>query len=63
MRGHAEQPFFVELATTQPHSPLAAERANVSPAGLHGDSVQEIDRYVGVLLDQLGARASAGTRA
>ncbi len=55
VRGHAEQPFFVELATTQPHSPLAAERANVSPAGLHGDSVQEIDRYVGVLLDQLGA--------
>jgi arylsulfatase A-like enzyme len=55
MRQHADQPFFVYLATTQPHSPIAAERANVSPAGIHGDSVQEIDHYVGVVLDELTA--------
>ena len=59
MRQHRDEPFFVYLATTQPHSPTAAERANVSRGGAHGDAVEEIDRYVGVLLqelDDLGVR-------
>jgi arylsulfatase A len=59
MRQHKDQPFFVYLATTQPHAPLAAERANVSRGGIHGDSVEELDRYVGVVLkelDDLGVR-------
>ena len=53
MRQHKDQPFFVYLATTQPHSPTAAERPNVSRGGSHGDAVEEIDRYVGVLLNEL----------
>jgi arylsulfatase A len=53
MREHREEPFLVYLATTQPHAPLAAERANVSRGGIHGDSVEELDHYVGVILDEL----------
>jgi arylsulfatase A len=53
MRQHQDEPFFVYLATSQPHSPLAAERANVSRGGSHGDSVEEIDRHVGALLEEL----------
>jgi len=59
MRQHKDEPFFVYLATTQPHAPLAAENANVSRGGIHGDAVEEIDRYMGVLfreLDDLGVR-------
>jgi arylsulfatase A len=59
MREHRDQPFLVYLPTTQPHSPLAAEASNRSRGGIHGDSVEEIDRYVGVLLqelDDLGVR-------
>jgi arylsulfatase A len=55
MREHKDQPFFVYLAPTQPHSPLAAEAANVSRGGVHGDSVAELDRYVGVLVKELDA--------
>jgi arylsulfatase A-like enzyme len=53
MREHEDEPFLAYVPTTQPHSPLAAEASNVSPGGVHGDSVEEIDRYMGVLLDEL----------
>jgi arylsulfatase A len=55
VRAHADEPFFLYLAQPQPHEPLAAEAANRSAGGSHGDSVEEIDRYVGVLLDELTA--------
>ncbi|MFF0728584.1 sulfatase [Streptomyces sp. NPDC004134] len=55
IRAHADRPFFVYLAITQPHEPLASEFAGRSAAGPHGDSVEEIDHYVGVLLDELDA--------
>ncbi|MGP4113379.1 sulfatase family protein, partial [Streptomyces sp. 4N509B] len=55
VRDHADQPFFVYLAHTQPHEPLASEFAGRSAAGPHGDSVEEIDHYLGVLLDELDA--------
>ncbi len=53
IRDHADQPFFLYLPYTQPHEPLASEFAHRSAAGSHGDSVEEIDHYVGVLLDEL----------
>ncbi|GAA1736047.1 hypothetical protein GCM10009809_34030 [Isoptericola hypogeus] len=55
VREHADEPFFVYLAHHQPHEPLASEFAGRSAAGAHGDSVEEIDHYVGVLLDELDA--------
>jgi arylsulfatase A-like enzyme len=53
---HAEQPFFAYIAHPQPHEPLASEFAGRSAAGPHGDSVEEIDHYVGVVLDELDAQ-------
>ena len=55
MREHKDEPFLAYIPTPQPHSPLAAEAPNRSRGGVHGDSVEEIDRYVGVLLEELDA--------
>jgi arylsulfatase A len=56
IREHADQPFFVYVAHPQPHEPLASQFAGRSAAGAHGDSVEEIDHYVGVVLDELDAQ-------
>lgn len=52
-----DKPFFVLLALTAPHVPLVRndDAAWDSPAGAYGDVVEEIDRNVGLLLDQLKA--------
>ncbi|TDC50357.1 arylsulfatase [Jiangella ureilytica] len=55
VRAHADQPFFLVLSHTQPHEPLFSEFAGRSAAGPHGDSVQEIDHYLGLLLHELDA--------
>jgi arylsulfatase A-like enzyme len=55
VREHADEPFFLYVAQTQPHEPLASEFAGKSAGGSHGDSVEEIDHYVGVLLKELTA--------
>ena len=50
---NADRPFFLYLAHTAPHIPLAAspEFADSSRAGTYGDVVQELDWSVGELLD------------
>jgi arylsulfatase A-like enzyme len=50
-----EEPFFLYLAHTFPHRPLAAsgEFSGRSEAGLYGDVVQEIDWSVGRILEAL----------
>ena len=50
---NADRPFFLYLAHTAPHIPLAAspEFAGSSRAGTYGDVVQELDWSVGELLD------------
>ena len=50
---NAHRPFFLYLAHTAPHIPLAAspEFAGASRAGTYGDVVQELDWSVGELLD------------
>ena len=52
---NAHRPFFLYMAHTAPHIPLAAspEFANSSRAGVYGDVVQELDWSVGALLDAL----------
>ncbi|MBD5780666.1 sulfatase [Pelagicoccus sp. NFK12] len=50
-----EQPSFVLITPSMPHVPLfASERfAGQSKGGLFGDTIEEIDHYVGQLLDYL----------
>jgi len=57
IRSPEEGPFFLYLAHTFPHRPLAAGETFVgaSAAGLYGDAVQEIDWSVGRILDTLEA--------
>jgi len=50
-----DTPFFIYLAHTYPHRPLAASTQfkDQSHAGLYGDTVEEIDWHVGRLLETL----------
>ena len=50
-----DNPFFIYLAHNLPHVPLfrSDEFADVSPAGLYGDVVSEIDDGVGRILQSL----------
>jgi arylsulfatase A len=52
-----DKPFFLMLALTAPHVPLAPhpDHAAKSKAGAYGDVVEEIDAGVGVLLKRLKA--------
>lgn len=58
---NADRPFFLYLAYTAPHIPLAvtAERSGVSAAGLYGDVVEELDSSVGEVLDAVENAAIA----
>jgi len=49
--------FFLYLAHTAPHTPLAVNRENIdkSKRGLYGDVVEELDRSVGKILNHLKA--------
>jgi arylsulfatase A-like enzyme len=55
------QPFFLYLAHTFPHQPLAASAnfAGKSQAGKYGDAVEEIDWSVGQIVDALDRAAIA----
>lgn len=55
VRRHRDQPFFVYLAFTMPHTRLAASPRffGRSPRGLYGDAVEEIDWNVGRIVDLL----------
>lgn len=50
-----DNPFFLYLAHTMPHTPLAAspDFLGTSARGLYGDCVEEIDYNVGRILDKL----------
>ncbi len=50
-----DKPFFLYLAHTFPHRPLAASHRfrNKSDGGLYGDTVEEIDWNLGRLMDAL----------
>lgn len=52
---HRKGPFFVYLAHTMPHVPLAAsqEFRGRSAGGLYGDVIEEIDASVGTILETL----------
>jgi len=54
---HREQPFFLYVAHSLPHIPLARspEYAGHSAAGIYGDTVEEIDWSTGRILDTLRA--------
>ncbi len=55
LRRDREAPFFLYLAFTMPHVPLAASEAfrGRSPHGLYGDVVEELDASVGYVLATL----------
>jgi arylsulfatase A len=50
---HSE-PYFAYVALTGPHTPWVPNRKGVSPAGLYGDFVTEVDRLVGDLVRAAG---------
>ncbi|MEZ4240018.1 MAG: sulfatase [Myxococcota bacterium] len=52
---HRHHPFFVYLAYSAPHEPLAVlpQFRGRSPRGKYGDEIVEIDHFVGLLLDAL----------
>ncbi|MEM8713046.1 MAG: sulfatase-like hydrolase/transferase, partial [Planctomycetota bacterium] len=52
---HSEEPFFLYLAHSLPHVPLFRGKAfeGVSPRGLYGDVIEEIDWSVGQILSAL----------
>ena len=54
---HRTQPFFLYLAHSLPHIPLArsAEFAGHSAAGIYGDVIEELDASTGRILDALKA--------
>ena len=62
---NAHRPFFLYLAHTAPHIPLAAspEFAGSSRAGTYGDVVQELDSSVGAVLDALARNGVADNTA
>jgi arylsulfatase A len=53
--GHQKQPFFLYLALTVPHYPIAPtdEFKGKSKMGAYGDVVQEMDSYIGKLMQLL----------
>jgi len=53
MTEHKDQPFFVYLPHTMPHTQLAASKPfeGKSPRGLYGDVVEELDSSTGRILD------------
>lgn len=55
IRASREQPFFVYIPHTMPHTKLAASERfrGKSSRGLYGDVIEEIDFHVGRLLDAL----------
>jgi arylsulfatase A-like enzyme len=55
IEANTETPFFLYLAHTYPHRPLAASTQfkNTSDGGLYGDTVEEIDWNVGRLMETL----------
>ena len=55
IREHAEEPFFLYLAHSMPHTPLfrSAAFAGHSKAGLYGDVIEEIDWSVGQVMQTL----------
>lgn len=55
MRANRQRPFFLYLAHTMPHKPLAASTAfhGKSGAGLYGDTLAELDWSVGQVLQTL----------
>ena len=57
IRSSAGRPFFLYLAYTFPHVPLAASPRfrGRSPRGLYGDVVEELDASVGEVLEALRA--------
>jgi len=61
IEGGGGAPFFLYLAHTFPHRPLAVSDAfrGSSGGGLYGDVVQEIDASVGRILDVLAATGRA----
>ena len=54
---HADGPFFLEIAHSMPHWPIAASDRfrGASPRGLYGDVIAEIDWSMGEILDALAA--------
>ncbi len=57
IEAHRDQPFFLYLAHTMPHVPLAAEPDFLgrSACGLYGDTIECIDHYLGVIMERLAA--------
>ena len=55
IRKHRQQPFFVYLPHTMPHTRLDAspQFKGKSPRGLYGDVIEEIDFNVGRILDTI----------
>ncbi len=55
IEAHREQPFFIYLPHTMPHTPLHASEdfAGHSPHGLYSDVVEEIDWSTGEILNYL----------
>jgi arylsulfatase A len=55
IREHKDRPFFLYLAHNMPHVPLfrSDEFAGKSRRGLYGDTVEELDKSVGTVLDTL----------
>ncbi len=52
---HREQPFFVYLAHTMPHTKLAvsADFKGKSAGGMYGDVIEELDFHIGRVLDKV----------
>jgi uncharacterized sulfatase len=59
---NADRPFFLYLAHSLPHIPLARsdEFVGHSAGGMYGDVIEEIDWSVGAVLDALHAAGVAG---
>lgn len=54
---HAGGPFFLEIAHSMPHWPIAASEdfLGTSPSGIYGDVIAEVDWSMGEILDALEA--------
>ena len=61
IKQNRDRPFFLYLAHNMPHRPLfrSDEFAGVSPRGLYGDVIEEIDESVGQVLDTLRSEGLA----
>ncbi|RMG01685.1 MAG: N-acetylgalactosamine-6-sulfatase, partial [Planctomycetota bacterium] len=55
IRAHAEEPFFVYLPHTMPHTKLGVSEAfrGRSKRGLYGDVIEELDFHIGRILDTI----------